>query len=66
METQQQGLAEEEGAGTPGTEVENKEHVQVFVFWLCFYLDPHFAVRIAIYSSWGPKGTGTAVMNYKK
>ncbi|XP_055722292.1 SUN domain-containing ossification factor-like isoform X1 [Salvelinus fontinalis] len=28
VETQQQGLAEEEGAGTPGTEVENKEHVQ--------------------------------------
>nr|XP_029499221.1 SUN domain-containing ossification factor-like [Oncorhynchus nerka] len=28
VETQQRGLAEEEGAGTPSTEVENKEHVQ--------------------------------------
>ncbi|XP_041698705.2 SUN domain-containing ossification factor isoform X1 [Coregonus clupeaformis] len=28
VDIQQQGLAEEEGAGTPGTEVEDKEHVQ--------------------------------------
>lgn len=33
VETQQQGLAGEE-AETPGTEVEDKEHVKVFVWFI--------------------------------